>query len=150
MNNKKYIFLTFALCLLAFYFASGCGRYVTQYSAPVVISRNPALDAGSIPTNESIWVKFSKAIDAGSIDMNTLMNKIKFAADCTAVATFDPLVSPEAKWEEDNTKLTILNVSFVSLESGARVHILASKEAFQDMNGLYLIEGADLWSYTIQ
>jgi len=150
MNNKTYVFLTFALLLFSFTFVSGCGKYVAQYSAPVVISRYPVNGASGIGSHETIWLKFSKSADENNMNISQLGSKIKWAGDMMATATFEPSLTPEAVWSEDNTKLTIKNVYFTSIEAGARVHITASREAFQDVNGLYLQENANLWNYTLQ
>jgi hypothetical protein len=51
-------------------------------------------------------------------------------------------------WSENDTKLSFLNIFFVAAP-GNRIHIQSSKEAFQDVNGQYLTENADLWNFTL-
>jgi hypothetical protein len=53
MTKKIYIFLTFALCLFAFAMISGCGKYITQYSAPVIIERYPVSGTGGVGSTET-------------------------------------------------------------------------------------------------
>lgn len=148
MTKKLYIFLTCALCFLTFSIISGCGKYATQYSAPVIIERYPVAGAGGIGSTEAIWVKFSKSMDTNGSSIADIANKIKFAADTTATVTFYAYPTPEAVWSEDDSKLTITNFFFIA-NPGNRIHIQASKEAFQDVNGLYLTENADLWNFTL-
>ena len=150
MDNKKYTFLIFAFVMLAFTFVSGCGRYIVQYTAPSVIASSPAMGATGAASNETLTVKFSKAMDISNMDLAGLVSKVKFAPDMNAVITFDAAVTPEALWSEDNSVLTVTNVRFVSSDAGARVHIIASREAFIDRNGLYLPEDSALWNYTLQ
>jgi hypothetical protein len=148
MTKKIYIFLTFALCLFTFFMISGCGKYITQYSAPVIIERYPVAGTGGIGSSETLWIKFSKSMDTNSSSIADFINKIKIAPDMTATVTFYPFPSPEATWSEDDSKLTITNVFFVA-NPGNRIHIQSSKEAFQDVNGQYLTENADLWNFTL-
>lgn len=148
MTKKIYTFLAFALCLFTFSFILGCGKYITQYSAPVIIERFPVSGIGGIGSSETLWIKFSKSMDTNSSSISDFINKIKIAPDMTATVTFYPFPSPEATWSEDDSKLTITNVFFVS-NPGNRIHIQSSREAFQDVNGLFLTENADLWNFTL-
>ncbi len=148
MTKKLYIFLTFALCLFSFAAISGCGKYITQYSAPVIIERYPVSGAGGIGSYETLWVKFSKSMDTNGSSIAELLSKIKFAADMTATATFYPDPTPEAVWSESDSKLTITNIFFIA-NPGNSIHVQSSKEAFQDVNGQYLTENANLWNYTL-
>ncbi len=150
MDNKKYIFLIFSIFILTFAFVSGCGRYVVQYTAPVILSSSPASGATNVPSDETLSIQFSKSMDSANTDINGLMTKIKVASDMTATVTFDASTTPEAVWNGDFTVLTIMNIRFVSAEAAARVHIVASWEAFIDRNGLYLPENTELWNYTLQ
>jgi hypothetical protein len=149
MNKKIYFFLTFALCLLTFSFISGCGKYMAQYSPPVIIERYPVAGAGGVGTFETIWVKFSKSMDtSGLTSIESVGSKIKFASDMTATVTFYPYATAEVIWSDDDTKLTFANIFFIA-NPGNRIHIQTSKEAFQDVNGQYLTENADLWNFTL-
>ncbi len=148
MTKKIYILLTFTLCLFAFIMISGCGKYITQYSAPVIISRYPVAGAGGIGTTETLWIKFSKSMDTNGSSVSDLLSKIKVAADMTATVTFYPDLTPEAVWSESDSRLTVTNLFFVAFP-GNRMHIQSSKEAFQDVNGQYLTENADLWDFTL-
>jgi hypothetical protein len=148
MTKKIYLFLTFALCLLAFAVISGCGKYAAQYSAPVIIERYPVAGAGGIGSAETLWLKFSKSMDTNGSSIAEMINKIKFAADMTAVMTFEPGVTPEVAWSEDNTKLTLTKIFFIA-DPGNRIHIQSSREAFEDENGQFLTENADLWNFTL-
>lgn len=150
MKTKINFFLTFALFLLTFAFVSGCGKYFTQYSAPTIISRSPAIGATAVSSHEVLWLKFSKGMDVSNLDLSQLSSKIKSSGDMSAAITIDPILTPEAVWLEDNTMLVIYNVFFTSSESSARVHLTASKEAFIDVNGLYLPENTELWNYNLQ
>lgn len=150
MKNKIFNFLVFALLFLTFGFICGCGKYFTQYSAPTIISRSPVIGATLVPSHEVLWLKFNKTMDINNLDLSQLVSKVRSANDMNAVITIDATLTPEAAWEEDNTKLIISNVFFTSIESAARVHLIASKEAFEDNNGLYLQENADLWNYTLE
>jgi hypothetical protein len=150
MSDKKDIFLTFALLFFTFTFVPGCGRYITQYSAPTIISRSPAIDATLVSSHEVIWLKFSKIMDINNLDLSQLQSIIKSADDMNAVITTDAVLTPEAVWVEDNTKLVVTNVIFTSIEGAARVHLIASKEGFGDTNGLFLQENTDLWNYTLE
>lgn len=150
MSNKAYISLTFAFLLFTFAFNFGCGKYITQYSAPMIISRYPVNGASGVGSAETLWIKFSKSMDMENTNLEALLMMVKFANDMTAVATFEPLLTPEAIWSDNSSKLTVKNVIFTSIEAGARVHIMASREAFQDMNGLYLPENTNLFNYTLQ
>jgi len=149
MNKKTYALLAFGLCLLAFAFISGCGKYATQYSAPVIIERFPVAGAGGVGTNETMWIKFSKSMDTtGLTSIDSLASKIKFSSDMTATVTFYPDATPEVIWSDDDTKMTFTNIFFVA-NAGSRIHYQASMEAFQDRNGLYLAESTDLWNFTL-
>lgn len=148
MKNKIYIFLTFAFLLLTFAFISGCGKYAAQYSAPVIISRYPALGADGIGSAEALWVKFSKRMDTSGTSFNDLINKIVPALDNKATVLIFPDITPESFWLEDDTRLVIRNIFFVASPEG-RVHILASREAFKDMDDLKIPENATLWDYTL-
>ena len=150
MNDKIYIFLIFSFLLFTFSFITGCGKYITQYSAPVIIARHPTNEASGISSNETLWIKFSKSMDENNMGTPELFAKVVFASDMTATATFYPDLTCEAVWSDDNTVLTIRNVFFISTEAAARVHIISSREAFIDTNGLYITEGAKLWNYTLQ
>ena len=44
--------------------------------------------------------------------------------------------------------LTLTNIFFVA-DPGNRIHIQSSKEAFEDVNGQYITENADLWNFTL-
>lgn len=150
MNKKIYFFLIFALLFLTFAFTSGCGKYAAQYSAPVILSRFPTDEAADVSSRETIWVIFSKSMNADNASYEALLAMISFAGNMNAIATSEQPLTPEAVWSENSTKLTIRNVIFTSTEAGARVHMIASREAFEDMNGLYLQEDANLWNYTLQ
>jgi hypothetical protein len=149
MNNKIYIFLIFSFILLTFAFNSGCGKYITQYSAPVIIDRYPANGATGVASGETIWVKFSKTMNENNMTLSELGQKMKAATDMTAVATFYPELTPEVTWVEDNTKLVVTNVFFVGTTDDI-VHLISSKDAFVDTNGLFLQEDAVLWNYKLQ
>lgn len=145
-NNKSYVSLIILLCIISILFIFGCGKYMAQYSAPVIIDRYPALGAGGIGSGETLWVKFSKSMDTSGTSISDIGNKIKFAP--TVTATFYPDVTPEIIWSDDDTKMTMTNFFFIA-NPGNSVHIQASKEAFQDTNGQYLTENADLLNYTL-
>jgi hypothetical protein len=149
MKNKIFISLIFSLCILAFAFASGCGKYIAQISPPVILTRSPVLGAGGVASTEALWLKFSKSMDTGGTSVTEILSKVKIGIDMTATATFDPSLTPEATWSESDTKLTITNVIFVPVP-GNVVHIISSKESFQDTNGNFLGEGIDLWNYTLE
>jgi hypothetical protein len=149
MNKKTYTFLAFALCLLTFAFISGCGKYATQYSAPVIIERYPVAGTGGVGTTETMWIKFSKSMDtSGLTSIDSLATKIKYVSDMTATVTFYPDATPEVIWSDDDTIMTFINLFFIA-NTGSRIHLQASLEAFQDRNGLYLAENADLWNFTL-
>ena len=149
MKNRIYIYLIFSLCLLAFAFASGCGKYIEQVAPPVILERFPASGAGPVSTAEALSIKFSKSMDTGQTSPAELLNKVKIGFDMTATATFYPTLTPEAAWSESDTKLTITNIFFIPVP-GNVVHIISSKESFQDTNGNFLTEGIDLWNYTVE
>ncbi|MFH1710603.1 MAG: hypothetical protein ABH860_06045 [bacterium] len=149
MTKNTYIFLAFTLCLLTFTFTFGCGKYTVQYSAPVILERSPTSGAGSIESTETLWIKFSKSMDTtGVSSISALATKIKYATDMTATVTFDAGLTPEVVWSDDDTKLTLRNVFFIA-SPGNKVHFQASREAFQDVSGLYITENAILWSFTL-
>jgi hypothetical protein len=149
MNKKIYIFLVIAFCLSSFVIISGCGKYATQYSAPVILARYPAAGAGGIGTTETLWIKFSKSMDpAGISSIDALSTKIKFASDSTATVTTEPGITPEVIWSEDNSRLSLVNLYFTA-NSGDKIHFQSSREAFQDVNGLYLPENSELWNFTL-
>ncbi len=149
MKKKIYILLIVVFCISSFAFLFGCGKYAAQYSAPVILERFPAEGTGGIGTTETLWIKFSKSMDTTGLNsINAIATNIKFATDNTAMVTFEPGVTPEVVWSEDNSKLTLVNLFFTA-DSGNRIHIQSSREAFQDVNGLYLTENADLWSFTV-
>lgn len=150
MNRKTCHLLIIGLCAASFTLASGCGRYLTQYSPPTIISTNPTLEAVEISSGEVLWLKFSKSMNESDMDINTFLGKIKIASDMSAVPTTEPLLTPEAVWSSNNTVLTVNNVFLISADANGRVHILSSREAFQDKNGLFLPENTDLWNYTLQ
>ena len=149
MNKNIFLFLTFTLLVLSFAVISGCGKYMAQYSAPVILERSPAEGAGDIGTTETLWIKFSKSMDtSGTASIENMITKIKYATDMTATVTFYPDITPEVTWSDNDTKLTITNVFFVA-DPGNTIHIQSSKEGFQDINGQYLTENADLWNFTL-
>ena len=148
VNNKIYIFLIFSFIFFTFTFNSGCGKYVTQYSAPVIINRYPANGATGVASGETIWVKFSKTMNENNMTLSELEQKIKLAT--TATTTFYPELTPEVVWLEENTKLVLTNVFFVGTTTEAVVHLISSKDAFEDTNGLFLQEDAVLWNYQLQ
>jgi len=148
MSNKIYILLAFSLVLLTFAAISGCGRYAAQYSAPVVLERYPPAGTGGIGTTETLWVKFSKSMDTSGFSTVEIWNKIKHATDMTATHEFYPDATPEVIWSDDDTKLTMTNFFFIA-NPGNRVHFQTSKEAFQDTNGQYITENANLWNFTL-
>ena len=145
---KKHFII--ALCAVILAFASGCGRYVVQYTAPVVIAMTPAEGTTGVPSNESLVVQFSKSMSTTNMDIAGVIARVKYASDMNAVATYDAALTPEAVWSSDNSILTINNMRFVSSDAGAIVHIVASKDAFVDVNGLYLPENTELWNYKLQ
>ena len=149
MNKNIFLFLTFTLLVLTFAVTSGCGKYASQYSAPVIIERSPANGEGGIGTTETLWIKFSKSMDTTDISsISAFASKIKFATDISAVVTSEPGVTPEVVWSENDTKLSLVNFFFIA-NPGNRIHFISSKEAFQDVNGQYLTENADLWNFTL-
>ena len=151
MNNRLYIFLIFSFLLLTFSFITGCGKYATQYSAPVIISRYPPLGSGPMATNEVLWVKFSKKMNENNWTGSTeVMQRIYPATNSTATMETLSDVTVEALWSEDNTKLSVYNIFFTGEASNYMVHLLASREAFSDVNGLFLPENTTMWSYTIE
>jgi hypothetical protein len=148
MNKNVFLFLTFTLLVLTFAVTSGCGKYMAQYSAPVILERYPVLGVGGVGSGETLWVKFSKSMDTSGFSLAEIGSKIKFPIDMTATATFYPDITPEMTWSDDDTKLTMANFFFIA-NPGNRVHMQASKEAIQDTNGQYLTENADLFNYTL-
>ena len=149
MNKKIHILFIIAFCVSSFLFIFGCGKYATQYSAPVILARYPAAGAGGIGTTETLWIKFSKSMDpAGISSIDALSTKIKYASDSTATVTTEPGITPEVIWSEDNSRLSIVNMYFTA-SSGNSIHFQSSKEAFQDVNGLFLPENSDLWTFTL-
>jgi hypothetical protein len=148
MNKNIFLLLTFILCVSSFAVISGCGKYAAQYSAPVIIEHYPAVGAGGRGSGETLWVKFSKSMDTSGFSTSEIGSKIKFPIDMTATATFYPDITPEITWSDDDTVLTMTNFFFIA-NPGNRVHIQASKEAIQDVNGQYLTENADLWNFTL-
>lgn len=150
MSNRTYLIFIISVSMFTLISMSGCGKYFEQYSSPLILSRYPALGATNVPTNEIIWVKFSKRMDTFGTTIEALLAKVLFAADNSAQSGLDPSATPEAKWSENNTKLTITNVFFVSTEAAARVHILATKEGFEDLSGLYIQEHTTLWNYLLE
>ena len=150
MNNKIYIFLTIVLCLFAFSFIFGCGKYVTQYSAPVIISRYPPIGAALMGSAEVLRVKFSKHMNENNWISEEVASKIYAAADSNATPEIFPELTVEAIWSEDNTKLSVYNIFFSGSAANYVVHLVSSKEAFSDVNGLFLPENTTLWSYTLE
>jgi Bacterial Ig-like domain len=148
MNKRTYMFFTSALLLLTFAFCTGCGKYLTQYSAPYIVSSQPAIGATGIVSTETLWVKFNKSMDGAAIDVSALGSKLSFPQQMTAVPTFFADTTPEVYWSENATKLTITGVNFISGE-GSRVYIVATREGFMDANGLYLPENTVMWDYTL-
>ena len=149
MDNKRYLFLIFAFLLLAFAFISGCGKYLSQYNAPTIISRYPELDAVGIGSSESIWLKFSKPMDTAAIaSAEDLATKMANASNMTATIKILPGITPELIWSEDNSTLTISKIFFAASPE-SKVHIVLSKEALADVNGLFLPEKAELWDFTL-
>lgn len=148
INNRVYAILIFSLLILTFCFSAGCGRYAQQFSPPVVLSRYPVLFQGGVGSGEALWVKFSKSMDTDGFDIAGVVNKIKTASDMTATVTSFASPSPEVTWSESNTKLTFTNFFMIAFP-GSRVHIVASRDAFVDVNGQDLSENADLWDYDL-
>jgi hypothetical protein len=148
MNKNIFLFLTLVLLALSFTVISGCGKYMAQYSAPVIIERFPAAGAGGVGSGETLWVKFSKSMDTSGFSVSEIGSKIKFPVDMTATATFYPDITPEMTWSDDDTKLTMSNFFFIA-NPGNKVHFQTSKEAFQDTNGQFVTENADLLNYTL-
>ena len=134
MNKNIYIFLTLLLLVSSFAVISGCGKYMAQYSAPVIIERYPALGAGGVGSGETLWVKFSKSMDTSGFSISEIGSKIKSPIDMTATVEFYPDVTPEMKWSDDDTKLTMKNF-FMIANPGNKVHFQTSREAFQDKIG---------------
>ena len=66
----------------------------------------------------------------------------------TATVTSFASPSPEVTWSESNTKLTFTNFFMIAFP-GSRVHLVASRDAFVDVNGQDLSENADLWDYDL-
>lgn len=148
MKNRTYFLLMTAFCIITFAMISGCGKYAAQYSAPIIISRYPALGADGIGSAEALWVKFSKRMDTSGTSFNELINKIVPALDNKATIRILAGITPESFWIEDDTKLVITKVFFVASPEG-RVHILASREAFKDLDDLKISENATLWDFTL-
>jgi hypothetical protein len=149
MKREIYTLLIVVICISSLAFINGCGKYIAQYSAPVILESFPAAGAGGIGTNETLWVKFSKSMDTtGLTSTDALANRIKFASDNTATVTFEPGITPEVVWSDDDTKLSLVNFFFTAAP-GNTIHFQSSREAFQDVNGLFLSENADLWNFTL-
>jgi len=150
MNKNIYLFLTFTLLILTFAVTSGCGKYMAQYSAPTIISRNPVIGAGNVASGEPLWLKFSKTMDTSGTSFDQFMTKMKFGDNMTATATIYPELTPEASWAENDSKLIITNIFFLGTPTSNEVQIISSKEALMDVNGLYIPENTVLWSYTVE
>jgi len=149
MNKNIFLLLTLALLISTFAVISGCGKYAAQYTAPLILERFPAAGAGGIGTTETLWIKFSKSMDTTGISsISAFASKIKFATDISAVVTSEPGITPEVVWSENDTKLSFVNLFFIA-NPGNRIHFISSQEAFQDANGQYLTENADLWNFTL-
>ena len=149
MSKNIFLFLTLALLVSTFAVISGCGKYAAQYSAPVILERHPPSGTGGIGTTETLWIKFSKSVDtSGTSSIENMIAKIKYATDMTATVTFCAGLTPEATWSDNDTELTLTNIFFVA-DPGNRIHIQSSKEAFEDVNGQYITENADLWNFTL-
>jgi len=149
MNKNIFLLLTLALLVSTFTVISGCGKYAAQYSAPVILERHPPAGTGDIGTTETLWIEFSKSMDtSGTSSIENMIAKIKYATDMTATVTFCAGLTPEATWSDNDTELTLTNIFFVA-DPGNRIHIQSSKEAFEDVNGQYITENADLWNFTL-
>jgi hypothetical protein len=148
MKSKQYLLYILLLSIFSFCFSSGCGRYFSQYSPPVILSRYPALNAGGVGSGETIWVKFSKSIDTAGFTIGNLFGRVKVADDMTASPELFATPTAEMTWSNSDTQLTISNVFFIA-NPGNKVHILSSREAFTDTDGQMLTENAILWDYTL-
>jgi hypothetical protein len=149
MKKKIYILLIVVFCISSLAFIFGCGKYAAQYSAPVILERFPVAGAGGIGTTETLWIKFSKSMDtSGLTSIDALATKIKFATDNTAAVTFVPGTTPEVVWSEGDSKFSLVNLYFTA-DPGSKIHFQSSREAFQDVNGQFLTENAELWNFTL-
>ena len=149
MNKLKYNLIIFAIFIFTFAFVSGCGRYVKQYSAPVVIANSPAMGQTGVASDAALSVTFSKSMNTTNMGWPDIISKLKYAADMTATATMPAGVTPEVVWSNSDSTVTITNITFVATPDH-HVHIVASREAFMDVNGLFIPENTDLWNYNLQ
>jgi len=148
--SRTYFIVLFACLLIAIFFNFGCGKYIKQYSSPVIISRYPVAGAASVASDEVLWVKFSKRMSENDyIGSEEVAQRISAATDSNATLETFPSLTVEAKWSDDNTKLTVYNRFYTGSTSNCVVHLVSAKNAFSDENGLFLPEHTTLWSYTV-